>query len=85
MNSKNIMGAVIVSTFIVKGLCRLYQYYNYKSDYNSHIAGVANDAIDGLKDLHGVFTNNKQEFHLYENICEITKSSINQITGSERH
>ena len=84
MRYKNIMGLIIVSTFAVKGLFRLYQYYNYESDYNSHLAGVTNDSIDALKDLHGILSENKQEVHLYENICETTKNFVNQITENER-
>ena len=84
MNNKHFLGLAVVTTFAIKGLYRLHQYNNRKSDYTRYLADIANDGIDGVNDLVHVFSNNKQEVELCDDISKITKNSINFITEADR-
>ena len=84
MRFKDLLGLGILTYFGIKGMYRLHQYYNYKQDFNQTLADIANDGIDGVNDLVSVFSDNKQEIELCDNMSKITKSGIELIAEAER-
>ena len=83
MNYRNVLGLVVISAFAAKGLFQLHQYYNYRSSYNQSLANVAKDGINSINDLTKIYSNNKREVELCDDIAQMGKGVIDITTEVE--
>ena len=84
MRMKNFLGLFVVSAFTAKGIYELYKYYNHRNNPNQYLANITKNAIDGVNDLTKIFSNNKHEVEMCDNLTKISKHGIDYITEAER-
>ena len=84
MRTKNILGFLVVSAFAIRGGYALYQYYNYKRDWDQTLGGVAKDAMDSVSDIVEIFSDDKREVALCNAVTEVGKSGIDLLADVER-
>ena len=84
MHTKNILGLLAVSAFVIKGCYALHQYNNNKRDWNQTLGGITKDAMSGINDIVEVFSDDKREVALCNAATEIGKSGIDLMMVAER-
>jgi hypothetical protein len=81
MTTKNIFALIAVSAFAAKGLYELHKYLNYKSSRNQYVANISKDAIDSVNNVVHIFSENKQETELCDDMSELAKDGVDYLTS----